>query len=119
MGGEQQGSTEAHRGELRGENCKRFLMPQKGSHLRMRMRAFRAYDQNSYLLVSEFLGGIGRAVNEVRDFRKILYDVCALLSYAKYFNIPTGSPRTFLESFAGKLLSSSRKVLLAQLCQTL
>lgn len=52
MGGERRGSTEAHRGELRGENCKRFLMPQKGSHLRMYTRAFRAYDQNSYLLVS-------------------------------------------------------------------
>lgn len=52
MGGERQGSTEAHRGELRGENCKRFLMSQKGSHLRMHMRAFRAYDQNSYLLVT-------------------------------------------------------------------
>ena len=39
--------------------------------------------------------------------------------YAKYFHIPKRSHRTFLESFAGKLLFSSRKVLLAQLCLTL
>ena len=52
MGGERRGSTEAHGGELRDENCKRFLIPQKGSHLRMYTRAFKAYDQNSYLLVS-------------------------------------------------------------------
>ena len=29
MGGERQGSTEAHRGELRGENCKRFDVPER------------------------------------------------------------------------------------------
>ena len=55
----------------------------------------------------------------MRDFRKIPYDVCALLSYAKYFNIPKGSHRMFLESFAGKLLFPSRKVLVTQVCPTL
>ena len=39
--------------------------------------------------------------------------------YAKYFNSPKRSHRTVLESFAGTLLLSSRRVLLAQLCLTL